>query len=76
MLASHKKARDNSGHPVHPNHCKGLERPDLVFRVFRTRYRTWGQSAATDSVIRRRAPALDCAVPSTRLMSRTGRTVG
>lgn len=78
MLASCKKGRDSSGHSVRPNKYKGLERPELVSRVFVLGTESWGQPAPQirwDGVWMLADSALDCAVVTERPMSRTGRTV-
>ena len=66
MLASHKNTRDNSGHSGQPNKYRGSKRPELVSRVFPTRDQ---KRAPTGQVPR--DSALDCALPTTRPMSRT-----
>jgi hypothetical protein len=78
MLATYKKGRDNSGHSGHPNKYRVSSVPSRMSRVLRTRDRKWQQPGPEDSIVLYRVPgdfALDCAVATTRPMSRTGRTV-
>ena len=70
MPASSKKGRDNSGHSGHANKYRGSKRPESVSRVFPTRDQKWGANRLLAG-----DPALDCAVKTTRPMSRAGRTV-
>jgi hypothetical protein len=66
MLARYKTGRDSSGHSVHVNNYKDLGRPELVYRVFPTRDKRPGQTGQVPG-----DSELDCAVPTTRPMSRT-----
>jgi hypothetical protein len=70
VLTNHRNTRDNSGHSVHPYKFSELERPELVYRVFPTRYR----KSRLDGGLARDC-ALDCAVLTKRPMSPARRSV-
>jgi hypothetical protein len=73
MLTSPRNGRDNSGHSGHPYKYRGFGRPESASRVFRLGTDVW-DSETPDSIKQSRvrgASGLDCAVATTRPMSRT-----